>query len=179
MELARFCLGALWWLLPAGVANTVPVLVRRLPVLARPIDGGRTLHGQPIFGASKTWRGLCAAPLAGWVVGLGQSHAYELSPALRSITLVEGPAWWGAVLGAGAILGDLAKSFAKRRAGVPAGASWAPFDQLDWVVGALAALSWWYFPGWQRAAGLVAVGGLAHLVAVAFGRLIGLRRSWI
>jgi CDP-2,3-bis-(O-geranylgeranyl)-sn-glycerol synthase len=179
MDLVRFCVGALWWLLPAGAANTVPVLLRRVPVLGAPIDGGRTYRGQPIFGANKTWRGFIAAPLAGWAVALGQVEAGDLFPPLRAIALASGPAWWGAVLGAGAISGDLIKSFFKRRVGVPAGASWVPCDQLDWVVGAVAALSWWYVPGWWRALGLLVVGGLAHVSAVALGRLIGLRRAWI
>jgi CDP-2,3-bis-(O-geranylgeranyl)-sn-glycerol synthase len=43
----------------------------------------------------------------------------------------------GALLGAGAIGGDAVKSFFKRRVGVPAGHSWMPFDQLDYIVGAI------------------------------------------
>jgi CDP-2,3-bis-(O-geranylgeranyl)-sn-glycerol synthase len=44
--------------------------------------------------------------------------------------------------------GDSAKSFLKRRRGIPPGESWVPFDQLDFVIGSLiltwrqARLSW-------------------------------------
>jgi CDP-2,3-bis-(O-geranylgeranyl)-sn-glycerol synthase len=54
----------------------------------------------------------------------------------------------GLLLGAGAIGGDLSKSFLKRRIGIPPGGRWIPVDQLDFVFGALvfialpAGLSW-------------------------------------
>ena len=37
--------------------------------------------------------------------------------------------------------GDSAKSFLKRRVGIPPGESWILFDQLDFVIGALV-LTW-------------------------------------
>ena len=33
-------------------------------LLARPIDGGRTFRGQPLFGRNKTWRGLAVMSVA-------------------------------------------------------------------------------------------------------------------
>jgi CDP-2,3-bis-(O-geranylgeranyl)-sn-glycerol synthase len=185
MSLARFALSALWFLLPAGVANTAPVLVRRVPLLARPVDGGRSWRGARLFGDHKTWRGLLAAPLAGWLTFAAQQLAMQRWPALGEVAalgqleLRAAPAWWGAVMGAGAILGDLLKSFAKRRMAIAPGRTWVPFDQLDYVAGAVLALAPLEFPGWAAAAGVLAVGFAAHVVAVAVGRGLGLRDRWI
>jgi len=59
--------------------------------------------------------------------------------------------YWAALrlrFGVGAMTGDSAKSFVKRRAGIAPSKPWIPWDQLDFVLGALiltwgcAALSW-------------------------------------
>ena len=43
----------------------------------------------------------------------------------------------GALMGGGALVGDLVKSFIKRRLNVPPGKPWFPWDQLDWIAGAI------------------------------------------
>jgi CDP-2,3-bis-(O-geranylgeranyl)-sn-glycerol synthase len=51
---------------------------------------------------------------------------------------------WPAIglrLGIGAMAGDSAKSFAKRPLGIPPGAPWVAFDQLDFAAGALLVLA--------------------------------------
>jgi CDP-diglyceride synthetase len=54
----------------------------------------------------------------------------------------------GLRFGTGAMAGDAAKSFVKRRLGIPPGTPWIPWDQVDFRLGALillsgqAALSW-------------------------------------
>ena len=47
----------------------------------------------------------------------------------------------GIGFGAGAMGGDLVKSFFKRRAGIRPGEPWIPFDQIDFVVGALLLIA--------------------------------------
>jgi CDP-2,3-bis-(O-geranylgeranyl)-sn-glycerol synthase len=46
----------------------------------------------------------------------------------------------GLLFGLGAMGGDSVKSFIKRRIGIPPGRPWVPFDQLDFVLGALALI---------------------------------------
>lgn len=46
--------------------------------------------------------------------------------------------WWGLGFGFGAMGGDCAKSWLKRKRGIAPGNRWIPFDQLDFVIGALA-----------------------------------------
>jgi len=51
-------LRVLYLFAPAYAADVMPILVRgRLEWLAKPIDGGLTFGGRPIFGSHKTWGG--------------------------------------------------------------------------------------------------------------------------
>ncbi len=84
------------------VANGAPVLVNKILGKrgAWPIDNGFTLRdGQPVFGTSKTWRGLAAAILLSAVAAR-----------LIGLNLLT-----GALFGALAMCGDLLSSFCKRR----------------------------------------------------------------
>ncbi len=85
-----------------AVANGTPVIAKRIlgERLAWPLDGGVLLpDGRPLFGRSKTVRGIVLATIvtamAGWLVGLGAAA--------------------GATAGLAAMAGDLTSSFAKRR----------------------------------------------------------------
>ena len=54
---------ALWFFLPAGLANAAPVFASRIPKsekLALPLDFGKSFRGKRIFGENKTFRGLLA-----------------------------------------------------------------------------------------------------------------------
>ncbi len=130
----------IYFFLPAGVANMSPVLFKnKLRWLARPVDGGRQLGGRPIFGSHKTWRGLIVAPIMAEALFLIERFAalqWESTISWSVFNLTEIPWWFGFALGAGAILGDLIKSFFKRRVSVAPGKSWFPFDQLDFLIGA-------------------------------------------
>jgi len=86
------------------VANATPVLLGTFlgTRWAWPVDGGRQLRdGRPVFGSSKTWRGLIAGVLATTAVA----------------ALLGRPALLGCAAGALALSGDLCASFAKRRLG--------------------------------------------------------------
>jgi CDP-2,3-bis-(O-geranylgeranyl)-sn-glycerol synthase len=100
---------------------------------AKALDGGRTLaDGRSLLGPSKTWRGLVAA-LVGTTLG---GSALGL------------PWTLGLKVAVGAMLGDLAASFIKRRLGYPASASVPLLDQIPeallpaLLVKAELALAW-------------------------------------
>lgn len=132
-------LTALWLMLPAYFSNMLPVVVGG----GAPIDLGRTWRdGKRILGDGKTWRGLLLAPL------LAAGLTFFLQ------WLVDSTAWgsrfgfpgWGAwpqwfvlayAMGLGALSGDALESFVKRRTGRDRGEKWFPFDQLDFILGAL------------------------------------------
>jgi CDP-2,3-bis-(O-geranylgeranyl)-sn-glycerol synthase len=136
-------LSAIWIMLPAYLPNSVAALFGG----GTPIDQGRNFRdGRRIFGDGKTFRGLFVGILAGIGIGVIQilvSGAYGLSilpvHTLLSVSL----------LAIGALLGDLCKSFFKRRLGKGRGAKWPVADQYDFVAGALL-LTLLFDPAWIR-----------------------------
>src|SRR3989338_7960100 len=132
-------LQSLYFFLPAYLANMAPVLLRWLP-------GGRPIH-ERWFGRNKTWRGLIVAVLVGGLVFWLQKYAYLLGfQRWALIDYADFSVLLGFLLGAGAILGDFAKSFWKRRAGISPGERWIPWDQLDFVMGGLVFSFFMYVP---------------------------------
>jgi len=104
-----------------GAANTAPLVAKKVlgSRWATPIDGGIVLaDGAPLFGASKTIRGV--------LVGV-------LAPALLApifgYALVD-----GVLVGAGAMGGDLLSSFCKRRMKLPPSSRAVGLDQLPEVL---------------------------------------------
>lgn len=136
---------ALWFFLPAGLANAMPVLANKIPYLrdfTTPLDFGKHYRGKRIFGKNKTWRGLLAGTVIATITVLVQQYLYDQSQFVRDISLnvdyttfsafVVGP-----LFGIGALLGDAVESFAKRQMNIASGDSWFPFDQLDYVLGGM------------------------------------------
>ena len=124
-------------MLPAMAANGAPVVVGHyLKSKGRkphPVDGGRRWRdGRRILGDGKTWEGLIAGILVGAMVGVLFS-SYIVGDLLAGAIV-------GAVSGLGALLGDMAASFLKRRLNIPRGESAPILDQLDFYVCALIAL---------------------------------------
>ena len=88
-----------------------------LAFLARPIDGGRTLRGRPLFGHSKTWRGpILVAIGAGAVFALQQRvlHSIDAIAAIELVNYASLPLWLGAAAGAVAEFAERPNSCAKR-----------------------------------------------------------------
>jgi len=125
---------ALWIMLPAYLPNSAAALLGG----GRPVDGGRRFRdGKRIFGDGKTWRGLFLGILAGILIGSVQIGVREYS-ALLALPELTFPVV--VILAAGALLGDLVKSFFKRRLGKDQGAEWLIADQYDFVLGAFILL---------------------------------------
>jgi CDP-2,3-bis-(O-geranylgeranyl)-sn-glycerol synthase len=132
MAVVETVVTALWAMLPAYLPNNVAVVAGG----GRPIDGGRTWGGRRILGDGKTWRGTAVGVTVGALLAVGLN---EVRPAdLLGATVPEFPIAAAVALPAGAMLGDIAASFLKRRTGRERGAAFPVVDQLDFVVGALA-----------------------------------------
>lgn len=130
---------AFYFMLPAYFANMAPVIVKNIfKGLAVPLDLGKKFHGEEIFGSHKTFRGLIAGVAFAMAVAYAQSLLASF-PSFGDVGIVDYSRWIliGFLLGFGAIGGDLVKSFLKRRAGVPPGTRFIPWDQLDFVIGSL------------------------------------------
>jgi CDP-2,3-bis-(O-geranylgeranyl)-sn-glycerol synthase len=127
----------LYFMAPAYAANMAPPFVRFWKGWNRPI--------------SRRWLGTHKTILG---AGLGVLAAVAATFVQSRIpwdgTLAAYDHWIGLGLrfGVGAMAGDAAKSFVKRRVGITPGKPWVPWDQIDFVLGALvltwgaAALSW-------------------------------------
>ncbi len=128
-------LAACWIMLPAWLPNPIAALFGG----GRPIDGGRVLSdGYRVLGNGKTWRGFGAGVLAGLAIGgieiLVQGYPVPVPlPAQTPLSVL--------ALAVGALLGDMTKSFFKRRLGKDRGAAWPVVDQYDLVAGALVLLA--------------------------------------
>ncbi|MFB6074785.1 MAG: CDP-2,3-bis-(O-geranylgeranyl)-sn-glycerol synthase [Haloarculaceae archaeon] len=146
MSLVATVLTALWAMLPAYVPNNAAVLAGG----GRPIDGGRTWGGRRLLGDGKTWRGTVAGTLAGTALALVLDAVHEPVGGTLGVALPGFPLLAGLGLALGAMAGDVAASFLKRRTGRARGAAFPGVDQLDFVVGALA-LAALLAPSWVGA----------------------------
>lgn len=139
MIIASQALAAFVFFLPAGIANMSPVFANKIPLLNRwktPLDFGKYYKGKRIFGDNKTWRGLITGSLAAGLFSLTLS---SLASGFIDVPVQFRLSWFlfGAWIGLGALIGDAIESFFKRQRGVPSGHSWFPWDQIDYVLGAI------------------------------------------
>jgi len=135
-----FILQCIYFFLPAYIANTAPSIFKRLNFLAYPIDFGKSYRGKRIFGTNKTLRGLVIGMIFGILTFILQQYLYSNFAFFQQISLIDysnTSLLLGVLLSFGALLGDMIESFFKRQKGVAPGKPWIPFDQLDFVVGAL------------------------------------------
>lgn len=132
---------ALWLVLPAYIANASALLVGG----GAPIDFGKNWKdGRRILGDGKTWRGLITGAVVGMTGGFGLSvvakYAAMSDFAFLGINDFTGFPLMIPIIASicfGALIGDIVESFFKRRIGRTRGQDWIPFDQLDFILGAL------------------------------------------
>lgn len=173
----------LWFFLPAGIANMMPIFVAQVPQLKRfdaPIDFGKTYRGKRIFGSHKTWRGLLAGIVFGTItLGLQQLlvlHSGWLQVWTARVdysqlpTLVLGP-----LFAIGALGGDAIESFFKRQRGIAPGRGWFPFDQTDYIIGAAIASIPFVALSLLQYIALIALWLAIHVVASAIGYFMGVK----
>ena len=137
--MANIILQCFYFMLPAYFANMAPVLAKNMfRKMALPIDFNMKLGKYAIFGENKTYRGLVAGLIAAIGVAYVQFFLYSEN-ILSDFAIVDYSNWLliGFLLGFGAMFGDMVKSFVKRRLGLEPGMPFVPFDQLDFVFGAL------------------------------------------
>ena len=127
-----------YFMLPAYFANMAPVVVKKINFLDYPVDFNKRLNKKPIFGKNKTLRGFFFGVLFAIAIAYFQFIGYR-SEFLKNISFFSYTNWlaFGFLMGLGALAGDLAKSFLKRRVGISPGEKFVPFDQADFVIGAL------------------------------------------
>jgi CDP-2,3-bis-(O-geranylgeranyl)-sn-glycerol synthase len=159
-----------FFFLPAAVANMAPVFAARynwFSPLNKPLDNKLTFRGSRLLGDNKTLRGLIIGIIAGSLTAVLQANYQSLLMTALA----------GALLGFGALLGDAIASFFKRQLHYSPGQSWIPFDQVDFILGAIA-VSFWFTPLsiFQLVIALVLFGFSSYITS-ALGTAIKIKKS--
>lgn len=171
-------LQAFWLLLPAGIANMSPVLVKWLPFLDLPVDLGKEFKGKPLFGKNKTYRGFLFGTLMAILVVYIQSVLFSHTLTWTLLDYSNANVFiLGFLLGFGALLGDLIESFFKRQAGIVSGKSWFPFDQIDWIVGSLLLASFYVSIPLKVIVVSILLFGMIHPVVNLLGYYLGIKKN--
>ena len=136
---------ALFFFMPAGLANAAPVFANKIPHsdwLAKPLDFGKHLRGRRIFGEHKTFRGMLAGIIMAEAAIFIEYLLYRNFAAIREISphvdyLHTNLFVLALLFAIGALGFDAIKSFFKRQIGVKPGGTWFPFDRIDYIIGGL------------------------------------------
>ena len=173
---------ALYFMLPAYAANMAPVIFNRIPIGGEPLDLDATLEGKRILGDHKTFRGLLMGIFCAILIVILQQ---QLTPSGSSLILFNYASLTqlqtvllGVAFGAGALGGDLIKSFFKRRLGISPGKPWIPFDQLDFVIGALIAVSPFFVPSLLHIMIILILTPLLHVLSNIAAHAVGIKKVW-
>lgn len=122
MGIIELIIEALKFIFPAYCANAIPVITGG----GYPIDFGKKFFdGKPILGKNKTFQGFFSGLIIGTTVGLVESAFFSY------------PLLFGLLLSLGALFGDLAGAFVKRRLGLAPGELLPVIDQVDFIIGAI------------------------------------------
>nr|WP_255772502.1 CDP-2,3-bis-(O-geranylgeranyl)-sn-glycerol synthase [Methanothermobacter sp. K4] len=156
----------IYFMLPAYMANISGLVFGG----GRPLDMGITLSdGRRLIGDGVTWRGTAAGTLIGLFVGLIQGFL--------SGSVITG-AITGLLLGFGALMGDAAGSFIKRRLRIDRGRPAPILDQLDFVAGALILVSPLRVLPVDYIILIMLITLVLHLSANIIAYLIGMKDVW-
>ena len=162
MDIAALIIGAMKFIFPAYCANAVPVIAGG----GKPMDFGKNFFdGKRVFGNNKTYRGFFFGLAVGIAVGLVESFLFGY-PLLFSV-----------LSPLGALLGDLAAAFLKRRLGIAPGGLFPVVDQVDFVVGALLFSLPLAIVSWELAVTVLIITPPIHLVTNFVAYKLGLKKN--
>ena len=176
-------LQCMYFMLPAAFANMAPVMFKsKLGFLAIPIDRGKMVGEKPMFGSHKTVRGFVVGIGMAVIVALLQAWLYKY-PVIRQLSIVDFgkgygfAALVGFLMGFGALFGDLAKSFVKRRLEIGPGKPFIPFDEVDFAIGALVFSAIIIEIAWNVAVVSIALAFVFHIIINHLAFYFGIRKE--
>jgi CDP-2,3-bis-(O-geranylgeranyl)-sn-glycerol synthase len=154
----------IFFMAPVYAANMAPPFVKYWPGWNRPIS-------ERWLGAHKTVIGFAAGVSTGVII------TYVQSRIVWKGGLVDYDHWLdlGLRFGGGAMAGDSIKSFVKRRIGISPGKPWIPWDQLDFVLGALAFVAGRAFLYWSDVALIIVLSFGGHVAVNRVAYWMGVR----
>lgn len=183
MEAVRELFFALWFFLPAGIANMMPIFAARWPFIKMyntPIDCHRSFRGKRLLGDHKTWRGLIVgiifATLVLWLQQLLVRYVPFVADWTRQVDYRDLPVLvLGPLFGLGALAGDAIESFFKRQRGIRPGNGWFPWDQTDYIIGGAIATMPFVQLSILQYIELLLLWLIVHVVASYIGYLVGVK----
>ena len=171
-------LKSLYLMLPAYFANMAPVLFRKLKFLNIPVDFNEKIEGKPVFGRNKTYRGFLFGVLFALVIAFIQ-FLLSRTDLFNQLSILDYSRWYiiGVLLGLGALTGDLAGSFIKRRLNIAPGKPFIPLDQLDYSIGALIFISFIQIIEIKVMFIIIVLSFLLHIIATRIGFYLRIRKE--
>jgi len=163
-QIVFFILQCFYFMLPAYFANMAPVIMKNtFKSLAVPVD--RTFGMVMIFGENKTYRGIIFGIVFAVIISYIQFLLFSFQT-FRELAFFDYKNWllFGFLMGAGALLGDLAKSFVKRRLRIEPGKKLIPWDQWDFVIGAMLFSSIIFVPSLYTVVTILLISFLLHVI---------------
>ncbi|MEC7376563.1 MAG: CDP-archaeol synthase [Pseudomonadota bacterium] len=146
------------------LANGTPVVAARLLKhrWSAPVDGGRLwADGRPVFGHSKTWRGVASGALA-----------CALFSVVTGLGFV-----FGALFGLLGLAGDLLSSFIKRRLGLASSSRALGLDQVPEALLPMLLAMWWLPVSLWTVVIVVVLFALSNILASPLLYRLGIRRQ--
>ncbi|MDJ0270622.1 MAG: CDP-2,3-bis-(O-geranylgeranyl)-sn-glycerol synthase [Aigarchaeota archaeon] len=167
-------LWALAYVWPAYVTNATPVVAVKILKRRHPIDMHATfIDGRRLLGDGKTIEGFVSGLAFGTLIGLAM------------MLLIPGLFRWPLeilLITLGAMMGDIAGTFIKRRLGIPHGGPAPILDQLGFLAGSLALIAATIgLPKWLD---MVTIAQLAvftlimHIATNVFAYLLKIKDRW-
>ncbi|MFH0954995.1 MAG: CDP-2,3-bis-(O-geranylgeranyl)-sn-glycerol synthase [Candidatus Micrarchaeota archaeon] len=153
-----------WWL--AAVVLVLPMYFANSSAMIfggkTPLDlGYNAWDGRRFFGKGKTFKGTFFGIFFGTLSAVIISYLFPET----TLEMTKNYVFLGFAVSVGAIVGDLAGSFAKRRMGFESGSEVLGLDQLNFLVGGIA-LGWIFFvPSIEQLVFLAVLTVLVHRLA--------------
>ena len=175
----------MWFFLPAGIANLIPVIMSNLPYIKKfsyPLDCNIKFRSKPLFGSHKTWRGLISGIIFAIITLKLQVIIYNHNDWFRSLMtginynnlpILE----LGFLFALGALGGDALESLIKRQFNINPGKKWFPFDQIDYILGGILTSSIVITLSFTKYLWLLVIWLILHLIFSFFAYLFKLKDS--
>ncbi len=172
-----------YFLLPAAIANMIPVFVKhKFDYLNLPLDFGIKLGGKRLLGENKTLRGLIFAIIGAIITVYLQIILYDYK-LFRNLSIVDYSQinflLFGFLTGFGVMFGDAIGSFVKRRLNVAPGKPLLFVDQVNSVVGLGIFVLPFYLRSFKDFVYLLIIWTVGHFVLKFLGYLFKVDREAI
>ncbi|MCX6798519.1 MAG: CDP-2,3-bis-(O-geranylgeranyl)-sn-glycerol synthase [Candidatus Diapherotrites archaeon] len=169
MELVEFVVRVSLMAIPLYICNGMALVLGG----KKPVDFGKKfIDGKRWLGDGKTFRGTAGGILAAAAAALALSLVFPET----GVFLNANYALYGTLLAVGAVAGDFAGSFIKRRAGFERGKSVFLLDQLDFVAGGFAVGGILMLPAPLEVLFLFAFTMLSHVISNRLAFMVKIKK---